>query len=120
MYLEKLKLDSRVAVVTGGGRAIGLACRTALAQAGASVVCADVGPAPQRDRVVERNHEVARRGGLQALLDGFPRRQQVGERDRAEIVAERGAGACRRRLHGGDAGRADDLDALRAGESIGA
>jgi len=44
MYLEKLKLDGRVAVVTGGGRAIGLACVTALAEAGAKVVIADVDP----------------------------------------------------------------------------
>ena len=28
MYLEKLKLDGQVAVVTGGGQAIGLACAT--------------------------------------------------------------------------------------------
>ncbi|MEZ5833935.1 MAG: SDR family oxidoreductase [Dongiaceae bacterium] len=42
MYLEKLKLDGKVAVVTGGGRAIGLACTTALAEAGAKVVIADV------------------------------------------------------------------------------
>src|SRR6185437_11334141 len=42
MYLEKLKLDGEVAVVTGGGRAIGLACVTALAEAGAKVVIADV------------------------------------------------------------------------------
>src|SRR5690242_19248069 len=41
MYLEKLKLDGRVAVVTGGGRAIGLACCQALAEAGAKVVIAD-------------------------------------------------------------------------------
>ena len=45
MYLEKLKLDGKVAVVTGGGRAIGLACCTALAEAGATVVIADVDPA---------------------------------------------------------------------------
>jgi NAD(P)-dependent dehydrogenase (short-subunit alcohol dehydrogenase family) len=45
MYLEKLKLDGKVAVVTGGGRAIGLACVTALAEAGAKVVIADVDPA---------------------------------------------------------------------------
>lgn len=44
MYLEKLKLDGKVAVVTGGGRAIGLACTTALAEAGATVVIADVAP----------------------------------------------------------------------------
>lgn len=41
MYGEKLKLDGRVAVVTGGGRAIGLACAEALAEAGAKVVIAD-------------------------------------------------------------------------------
>jgi NAD(P)-dependent dehydrogenase (short-subunit alcohol dehydrogenase family) len=44
MYLEKLKLDGRVAVVTGGGRAIGLACVTALAEAGAKVVIAEIDP----------------------------------------------------------------------------
>lgn len=42
MYLEKLKLDGRVAVVTGGGRAIGLACIQALAEAGAEVVIVDM------------------------------------------------------------------------------
>src|SRR5262245_59230656 len=41
MYLEKLRLDGRVAVVTGGGRSIGLACCLALAEAGAKVVIAD-------------------------------------------------------------------------------
>ena len=41
MYLNKLRLDGRVAVVTGGGRAIGLACVQALAEAGADVVIAD-------------------------------------------------------------------------------
>lgn len=44
MYLEKLKLDGRIAVVTGGGRAIGLACVTALAEAGAKVVIAEIDP----------------------------------------------------------------------------
>ena len=31
--MEKLKLDGRVAVVTGGGRSIGLSCCLALAEA---------------------------------------------------------------------------------------
>jgi NAD(P)-dependent dehydrogenase (short-subunit alcohol dehydrogenase family) len=41
MYLEMFKLDGRVALVTGGGRAIGLACVEALAEAGAKVIIAD-------------------------------------------------------------------------------
>ncbi|HVO02127.1 MAG TPA: SDR family oxidoreductase [Candidatus Cybelea sp.] len=41
MYLEKFKLNGRVALVTGGGRAIGLACVEALAEAGAKVIIAD-------------------------------------------------------------------------------
>lgn len=45
MYLEKHDLKGRVAVVTGGGQGIGLACVHALAEAGARVVIADVNAA---------------------------------------------------------------------------
>ena len=44
MYLDKLKLEGRTAVVTGGGRSIGLACCHALAEAGAKVIIADLDP----------------------------------------------------------------------------
>jgi NAD(P)-dependent dehydrogenase (short-subunit alcohol dehydrogenase family) len=44
MYMEKLKLDGRVAVVTGGGQGIGFACAQALGEAGAAVVVAEMLP----------------------------------------------------------------------------
>lgn len=59
MYLDKLRLDGRVAVVTGGGRAIGLACCQALAEAGAKVVIADF------------DREVAETGRAEMKKSGF-------------------------------------------------
>ena len=42
MYADKFRLDGRVAVVTGGGRGIGLCCAEALAEHAATVVIADI------------------------------------------------------------------------------
>ncbi|HCL67841.1 MAG TPA: 3-oxoacyl-ACP reductase [Rhizobium sp.] len=44
MYLEKFKLDGKIAVVTGAARGIGLAAVEALAEAGATVVLTDMNP----------------------------------------------------------------------------
>jgi len=44
MYMEKLRLDGRVAVVTGAGQGIGAACAQALGEAGARVIVADMMP----------------------------------------------------------------------------
>jgi NAD(P)-dependent dehydrogenase (short-subunit alcohol dehydrogenase family) len=44
MYLEKYDLTGKIALVTGGGRGIGLACCRALAEAGAKVIIADLAP----------------------------------------------------------------------------
>lgn len=44
MYREMFDLRGRVAVVTGGGRNIGLACCEALAEHGATIVIAEIDP----------------------------------------------------------------------------
>ncbi|MCX8506934.1 MAG: glucose 1-dehydrogenase [Alphaproteobacteria bacterium] len=41
MYMDKLKLDGKIALVTGGGQGIGFSCAQALGEAGASVIVAD-------------------------------------------------------------------------------
>jgi NAD(P)-dependent dehydrogenase (short-subunit alcohol dehydrogenase family) len=61
MYMDRLRLDGRVTVVTGGGRAIGLACCQALAEAGAKIVIADI----DRD-VAESGRAELKKGGADA------------------------------------------------------
>jgi NAD(P)-dependent dehydrogenase (short-subunit alcohol dehydrogenase family) len=61
MYLEKTRLDGRVAVVTGGGRNIGLACGHALAEAGATVVVTDLDKA-----LVESGRQTLQDAGAKA------------------------------------------------------
>ncbi len=58
MYLEKFDITGRTAVVTGGGRGIGLACSQALAEAGAAVIIADVDP----EVAAAGQHELAKAG----------------------------------------------------------
>ena len=42
MYLEKFRLDGRVAFVTGGAQGIGRSCADALTEAGATVITGDL------------------------------------------------------------------------------
>lgn len=51
MYLEKFRLDGRVAVITGGASGIGLAIAEALGEAGARVAVTDLADATVTDAV---------------------------------------------------------------------
>ncbi|MGH6923878.1 MAG: SDR family NAD(P)-dependent oxidoreductase [Propylenella sp.] len=62
MYLEKLRLDGRVAVVTGAGQGIGAACARALGEAGATVVIAELAPERGEASVAE-----LRKAGIEAF-----------------------------------------------------
>ena len=60
MYLERFNLKGRVAVVTGGGQGIGLACVEALSEAGAHAYIAD------------RNPKAASEGQAAMKTKGYP------------------------------------------------
>ncbi|WP_118182504.1 SDR family NAD(P)-dependent oxidoreductase [Paraburkholderia phosphatilytica] len=53
MYLEKFRLDDKIAVVTGAARGIGFAIAEALAEAGARVVLTDMNPALLEEAVAK-------------------------------------------------------------------
>ncbi|MFW7355443.1 MAG: SDR family NAD(P)-dependent oxidoreductase [Brucella sp.] len=53
-YQKKFRLDGERAVITGGGRAIGLCCTEALAEAGASVIVIERSEADAREAVALR------------------------------------------------------------------
>ena len=46
---------------------------------------------PLRNRIIKGDDEITGTGGVNAFFDGFPRCQQVGQRDGAEIMAQNGA-----------------------------
>lgn len=61
MYLDKFRLDGQTAIVTGGGRGIGLASAQALLEAGATVIISDHDQAvleSGRAELTAKGHEV--------------------------------------------------------------
>jgi NAD(P)-dependent dehydrogenase (short-subunit alcohol dehydrogenase family) len=89
MYLEKYDLKGRVAVITGAGQGIGLACAQALGEAGAAVVVADI----DANRVSAAVAELRAKG-----LKAEPAELDVTKSAQVEALAERVA----RELGGAD------------------
>jgi NAD(P)-dependent dehydrogenase (short-subunit alcohol dehydrogenase family) len=70
MYLERLRLDGRAALVTGGAGGIGLACVEALAEFGANVTIADRDAAAiESARVLLRNKGYQTGGMIMDVAD---------------------------------------------------
>lgn len=53
MYMKKLELTGRTAIITGAGQGIGAACAAALGEAGARVIVADMNAATAQATVAE-------------------------------------------------------------------
>ncbi len=86
MYLEKMRLDGRVAVVTGAGQGIGAACAQALGEAGATVIVTDMAADRIDNSVADLRRLGVRADGL--VLD-VTSSQQV-DAAAAQLVAEHG------------------------------
>jgi len=84
MYLELYSLEGRVAVVTGGGRGIGLEIGRALGEAGASVVVADIDPATR-----EAAAKTLADGGADAIAMGVDVTDTASVNALADQVMER-------------------------------
>ena len=67
-----------------------------------------------RSRIVERDHKVAGGGGGEPALDDRPGLEIIGEREDAEVMAQRSAEASRRRLHRRHARRYSDVERAKA------
>ncbi|MEQ8965289.1 MAG: SDR family oxidoreductase [Azospirillaceae bacterium] len=80
MYMEKYNLQGRTAVVTGGGRAIGLACARALGEAGARVVLAEIDP-----KVGEEGRSELTAAGIDAVVEPL----DVTKSEQATALAEK-------------------------------
>jgi NAD(P)-dependent dehydrogenase (short-subunit alcohol dehydrogenase family) len=87
MYLEKLNLKGRTALVTGGGRAIGLAICEALAEAGAHVIIAD-----RDQRVAAEGRQALRAKGYQPDVVMLDVTDAAGVAAAADRLAATGAG----------------------------
>jgi NAD(P)-dependent dehydrogenase (short-subunit alcohol dehydrogenase family) len=84
MYLERVRVPGRVALVTGAARGIGLAAAEALAEAGARVILSDLEAGPleaARDALAAKGYEV----GLDTL--DVTRPEDAGRL--ADAIAER-------------------------------
>ena len=88
MYLERFSVPGRVALVTGGGRGIGLGCVEALAEAGAKTIIADHDPGVAesgRDALACAGADILAPGRHHAGEDVVLVRPQIGHPGAAQV-----------------------------------